>query len=165
MKDITNTLLNFASFLNLNLTHLVELLDRQKIDDDKKYQYIDVFIQANWEILVEMVVCEKSNSLEYYSSGADLFDLSYRVIYPTKQATHKVVVFSNSELIDELSQKKYKIENWDFLKFVSYDNDNYSDYPPFNYVLLDDYNGESHLFRKEELLFFSSPLQGGNVSN
>jgi hypothetical protein len=158
MKDITYTVLNFASFLNLNWTHLVEFLVQQKIDDDKKYQHIDVFIQANWEILVEMVVCEKNDSLEYYSSGADLFDLSYRVIYPTKQATLKVVVSSNSELMDEFSHEKYKIENWDFLKFVSYDSGRYSDYPPFNYVLLDDNNGESHLFRKEELLFFSTPF-------
>ena len=153
MNDITKAVLNFSNFLNSNWVSLIEFLSHNHIDEDKRTQHLEVFIQANWEILVEMVVCKKGDALEYYSSGADLFNSYYRVIDPEKEATFKVVVFSEGDQKDELNLEWYKLDSWEFMKFVSFRNGNYYDAPPFNHVLVDDENGRPHIFSKNNLIF------------
>lgn len=155
MKKVTNEILFFSSFLNLNFDLISNSIKQKKFDDDYEYiKLLEIFIQANWEIIVEMIICDKNEILEYYDSGADFYDFSYRVTSPKRKANTKIVVKSDSEIYDYLSETPIIIDNLDFIKFISYKNGCYYNKPEFNYILAENSNGDKYLFEKKSVDYF-----------
>jgi len=156
MRNVTKEILSFAEFLDLNWTNLTTDINSKFIDEFEKARYIQIWLQANWEIQVEMMICKEDNDcvLDYYGEGADLYDLSYRVIHPEKKGNSRIVAYSETPLLDELQGDFCNINFWAFYKFISFKDGNYYEAPPFNYVLIEDMEGKSHVFKKEELKYF-----------
>jgi len=152
MKNVTKELNSFAEFLNLSWDVLNREIEEK--DESQKEQYSEVFMQANWELLVEMKICADEQILDYYASGADLFPLSYRVIKPEKNGNSRIVVSSHSVLTDYFSGEKIRPDKFDFFQFVSSENGQYFVKPPFDMSLVESANGRQFLFQNKQLEYF-----------
>ena len=106
-------------------------------------------------MLVEMVICTKNQTLEYYDSGADLFSDYYRVIFPNKNGNTKIVIDSDNPVLDYFENTKIIACDFDLNKFVTHEgNGHFSDLPPFNYAIVEDSEGKQYLFKNEDIQFF-----------
>lgn len=119
----------------------------------RKEEFIDDWMQANWEILVESSVCTYNTFLEVYGNGADCNGDSSRVCYPEKMPTHKIICKSHkNNVLDLLSGNKIAFTEMDFDRFVSWDNNYYNISPPFDFVLLNN-NNESIVVNVRDVYF------------
>jgi hypothetical protein len=88
---VNNALINFLNFLNNSIVNFKEIKFVVK-NSDIFEELINDFYQANWEILVESVICSPGKEfLEIYGEGADCNSDSSRVSFPQKVATHQIV--------------------------------------------------------------------------
>jgi hypothetical protein len=97
MNSIVNSIiLNYLKFLNNTTNNIIESV--QKINGNISIEEIrNDFFQANWEILVESIICIPGKEyLEVYGEGADCNENSSRVSFPHKMATHYISCSQNS---------------------------------------------------------------------
>ncbi len=128
----------FVKFLNSSLPIVKENFILSGYTDLELRQKIDDFIQVNWEILVEQVICGKGQYLEYYDSGADVYPESCRVIHPNAGSSKKIIV-KPLVIKDEFQKDVNELEYLDFMKFVSIQElEFFSDNPPFTHVMCED---------------------------
>ncbi len=142
---------NFRDFLTSSwpwLTALSALSFKSGLD-------LDDWLQANWEILVEAALCATPvEFLSVYGDGADCNGASSRVWMPDAPPTHEIHCAARlrdtarNELDDDLITPK----EWEFSKFVSFNNSQYDQSPPFDHVLLE--KGERlAVVRLDDVLF------------
>ncbi|OAJ93108.1 hypothetical protein [Vibrio bivalvicida] len=144
------TLLSFVENLNRNFEHLNEhfVLYEEKEKRTNGYadsfeEYFDDWAQANWELLVERVVCRYDEFLVSYGNGSDYESMLHdRVFFHNAEPTHKVVCSSKNEIVDYLSGEIVELSDYEFECFVSAHDKIYSITPPFEHILLSKY-GES----------------------
>lgn len=110
------------------------------IENDSSGSLKDDWLQANWELIVEGQLGDKSIVLEPYGNGADCNGLSSRVLYPDRQSTHKLIcsVSSSQHVYDFLNGESLDITICDitFDHFVTIANDGwYYEVPPFDKIL------------------------------
>ena len=140
MNDkIQNAILNYVNFLNATFD-IFQKLDT--IIENSSY-LIDLqndFLQTNWEILVESIICESGKEfLEIYGEGADCYGDSSRVCFPDKKPTHRIILKpKHSEyVLDRLTGENINMQEFLFNSFVSNSDNNSNQKPPFNAVLIE----------------------------
>jgi len=98
------------------------------------------WMQANWEILVESLLCPKENEyLAVYGDGADCNGVSSRVWKPNVVATHQICVKLKDNAVDQISGERISVRQTDqiiFDQFVSWDGKQYGSDMPFDHALL-----------------------------
>ena len=137
---MNESILNFRDFLNQSWPSLHKVLDC--LDWDENPYFVEYWIQANWEILVENQALESGDVLEPYGYGKSPGD---RYLEREKIATHRVICEKKSE-----SNERYI-----FLCFLTKIEGNGVIVPPFDYANAKD-------FKTNEIL--SLPIQTVNLT-
>lgn len=129
---INKVLEGFVSLLCLYWPNIEQL-----ISTDSTGSFKDDWLQANWELIVGRQLMSSNMYLEVYGDGADCNGASSRVTFPEKDATHSIILKSNSEdkVYDILGEKYIGSKDDDiiFQKFVTVKKDGwYYEEPPFD---------------------------------
>lgn len=140
-------IISFSEFLNVSAVLIIELNKNDKIQ-----YFLENWLQANWEMIVEHFVCQESGKsilLKKYGEGADdLFDsllvqqtYYQRVSLPSMHPTHKIVCFPAKDNLKCLSSKElinFSTKGLEFKQLYSTDIEGkfVSFAKPFNKVLL-----------------------------
>lgn len=99
--------------------------------------YFYDWAQANWELLVERVVCSPNETFVIYGSGSDYeAGIHSRVFFHKAEATHEIICLAKTSAIDSISGAEVDLTRYDFDAFVSVDKEWFDISPPFNYILL-----------------------------
>ncbi|MFT6587259.1 MAG: hypothetical protein ACJAVU_003413 [Cognaticolwellia sp.] len=133
---------NFTGFLNQNFELVVKSYEVHKVEIEKnKYflvsfdEFFDDWAQANWELLVERVVCSSNESFPIYGSGSDYEAAAHsRVFFHEIAPTHQIVC-NSACAIDWISKKEIDLSQFDFESFVSRFEGWFDVIPPFDHVL------------------------------
>lgn len=134
---------NFISMLNLNFDLVNKSYKAHKVECEKSDSFLvpfsdffDDWAQANWELLVERVVCAPNESLVIYGSGSDYEAAAHsRVFFQKAQATHEIVC-NSSRAIDWISEKEIDLSKFEFEDFVSVSGEWFDVSPPFDHIHL-----------------------------
>lgn len=138
---------NFRNFMITSWPCLSNLF--YELDWDKFPYFIDDWIQANWEFLVEQQILEDNQFLHPYGG---LSSSNCRITNKNVEMTHQVFCMQKTQIRD----KKYL-----FLSFVTKDDNGYKVEPPFDYVYVKDIeNGRLIVLPFEQLDFFIESLTG-----
>ena len=93
--------------------------------------------QANWELLVERLICGPAESLVIYGAGSDYEAGAHsRVFFHDLTPTHEVACIGIGETIDVLRSEAFDITVFGFEGFVSLSDGQYDFSPPFDHILL-----------------------------
>jgi|GEM_PF-3058969 len=122
---VSNEIMNFHNFLNQSWPGLSKILEN--LDWDNKPYFLDEWLQANWELLVEQQILEKNQFLVPY--GYDVENLECRYNKQVSKVTHRIICNTK-----DFKQKQDNI----FLSFVNKNEKSFSIAPPFNSVSLKD---------------------------
>ncbi len=145
--NIDQLVRNYVEFLNQNLNFLI---NKMKVDED----YLNDWMQANWELLVEFEL-EDEVTLEVIGDGADLNGQSSRVIYPERVENHCIKCSSKiGKEILELSENKavdFKLLTFD--NFVNWNGTQYNICEPINAVLMRDERDKVQIIPIEDIRF------------
>ena len=144
IEFLNSCIANFISFLNANyqlVTQSYEMHNfyarQQELFLVPFEEYFDDWAQANWELLVERVVCSDNESLVIYGSGSDYEAAAHsRVFFHNAETTHKIICFAKSTVVDRLSKSEVDLTKFDFDAFVTFDGKLFDMAPPFDHVLL-----------------------------
>lgn len=147
MKKIDYIVLSFLNFLNT--TNKI-FQDLKKLIEDSDYLdgLQNDYLQANWEIIVESLICEPGiEFLQVYGEGADCNEISSRVCFPEKLATHiiKVKPKIRKEILDRNTNEKIETEDYFFNSFVSHSNKEDNSKPVYNSILLEHKNEDKYV--------------------
>lgn len=141
MENVNLGVRLFAKFIEDNWRCVEDLL---KLSGNKTSILSD-WMQSNWEILVENLLCHTNEYLDIYGDGADCNEKSSRVFMPTALPTHEIYCQGkepDKKIKDFLSQELIEIKDKTFNRFISWDGKRYSDAPPLKYVLLENDDDE-----------------------
>ncbi|WP_417446811.1 hypothetical protein [Kangiella sp.] len=144
LMPLNTVINNFIVFLNANYQLITESFEIYKLKAEKENfflvsfeEYFYDWAQANWELLVERVVCSPNESFVVYGSGSDYEAAGHsRVFFHKAEPTHKVICAAKSEVIDLLSEAEVDLAQFDFYSFVSIDGGWFDISPPFDHILL-----------------------------
>lgn len=129
---------NFRVFM-VDSWPIAEKFFKEKRDALEFQEALDDFFQANWEILVEQLLCPQPHQfLEVYGNGADCNGSSSRVWLPDSPVTHRVVCKPKNEgtVKDAISETLIVPNEYQFDGFIFWENGKYGVAPPFDHVLL-----------------------------
>ncbi|MFM2602022.1 hypothetical protein [Vibrio diabolicus] len=141
--EYLNSCINsFISLLNQNFEMVVESYSAHKLKSEKHGyvlvsfdDYFGDWAQANWELLVERVICSPNESLVIYGSGSDYEAAAHsRVFFQEAKATHEIIC-NSSYAIDWISKSEVDLSKFDFESFVSRSGEWFDVCPPFDHVL------------------------------
>ena len=142
-NDLLNSCIDdFIKYLNTNFELVLKSYNSHKSEADKNEintvtfdEYFDDWAQANWELLVERVVCSYNESLIIYGSGSDYEAAAHsRVFFHDFSPTHQLICKSNCA-IDWITKKEVDLSQFDFESFVSKVDGYFDVKPPFDHVL------------------------------
>ncbi len=154
-KNVTTELREFSEFLNITYEFVISKIKKRHNDDYDVFKQYEIFVQANWEILIEMLICGNNQYLDYYSGGADLHPLYERVILPEKDSSSRIVINVPKGVADIFTNRFLRNNmTYDFDKFVSFDGKYFDEIPPFDKVMVEDQLGEKLLFNIDEIKFY-----------
>lgn len=126
--DITDYIISFRNFLNSSWPYLDALMENH--DWDKDGNFIDDWVQANWELLIEREILGKDKYLLP-------LEWNNRMFFSTKYAKYKIVckITGDVELKDWiLKSNNYEGEELLIFGFRSSKGVSYGLYPPFDFV-------------------------------
>lgn len=165
MKNINNKeesliddiIKKFSVFLTENFVRVNEISTKSifREHQDLKTDWLEDWIQVNWEMLVSHVICREDEFLSDYGTNV------YRYYVPKNSEDKKKIlepycisIFDEGSC-DLLSGKNIKnIEKLDFISFIGKDNNNkFGNYPPFDYVALEGDNLDIFVFKINEIYF------------
>ena len=155
--DLEAIMYNFKNFIELSWP----AIDSIEYKGLEKQDFIADWIQANWEILVELPLFKgTSKFLEVYGEGADCDPLSSRVWKPQAKPTNAIYIKSKNStaLIDEINGEDIR-EEMLFGKFIAWSDNKYYEAPPFNAILIENESGE-HVVSLNKVQFFLGPAIG-----
>jgi hypothetical protein len=171
-KHVDEVVRNYQQFLFSSWPTIEKVFKAIEDTVEIDYYYDDWF-QANWELIVESVLCKPGEEfLEAYGEGADCNGMSDRVCFPEAISTHEVrcTTKNGEKLKDLLKGESLEISKLVFLKFVSWDGKHYNVTAPFDHVLLEDiaikielkrggFIHPSFIFPLDEIIFEILPLK------
>ncbi len=158
MKGIGLFISGFISFLNKSIPVIDEICSH--LDEIEGEEFVNNWLQANWELIVEAQVTVNECYLEVYGDGADLYGGSSRILFKDKLPTHQVLVLNkkgNTMHLDKISNTLINTANTVFHSFVNFENGKFCLKTPLNSVLLEGENGIV-LIDLNEVDFFVSKL-------
>lgn len=126
--------------------------------------FINDWLQANWEMLVEAVL-PRGTYLEVYGEGADVSVGSSRVCAPDAHATAAIVVKTRPGILsvrERLTGEEVSVPLHGFAveEFVAIDGSWYARREPFDCVLVESASGPL-VFRVHDVVFdLGGPLRG-----
>lgn len=123
--------------------------------DSKWESLLSDWLQANWEIMVEALVCpDPDQFLEVYADGADCNDASSRVWMPTALPNHRIFCIprQGNRVKDVVSGQSIDVERLVFNRFISWDGKQYETCPPFNFVLLEN-DTDQFIVHSKDVIF------------
>jgi hypothetical protein len=141
ISNVDAVLARFRLFLEASFSHIEPIYAGNDNEEDLK----DAWLQANWELLVECVLCwgPPPEFLVKYGAGADLCGVSDRILLPDAIATHKITVHSRYDrpVANLLDSKLIRLDDpeldLDFDSFCySHGGFYYTFQAPLNSVLL-----------------------------
>lgn len=156
MEQINKEIYRFIEFLNSNWDRLEKDLSLMIYRDELQLaDIVNDWLEVNWEIILESMICRPGEYIVAYGAGADCFSDSYRVRYPYKNATFQIkcVPKKGDKVFDLLTNKKISLSDKEFYKFVCFKNEIYIDAVPFNHTLLQDSKGEFYVVENVEISF------------
>lgn len=158
--NIDRVITNFRDFLVNSWSFLPfkdGLINRNSEDE----VLLEIWLQSNWELIVEQVVCKDGEFLFHYGNGADYEGNSSRVLYPEAKPTH--IISGNSfgkQVYDHLNDDNVVVEKFKFERFVKkYGNNYFSDSPPFDFAILIDSDEREVMVDFKSLQFTLDPLK------
>lgn len=122
----------FRQFLNAAWPHVDNLMFNHDWDEDGNF--IDKWLQVNWEFLVERELLGPNNYLDSYG-----FFKALRITNPHAKANYKIICKpkDNTILIDDKTKRTIPKEiNLIFKIFLTQYETTYGLYPPFDYACL-----------------------------
>ena len=136
---VNNLIINFHGFLVACWPNISKVLEQ--LDWDESPYFLDNWMQANWELIVEEQALESGRLLVPYG-----YNSSPRCRYTCKDGklTHRVIC-----------RKKGQLESrYNFLCFVSKENGVFKVEPPFDFISVEDVeNGERLRLAFDEVHF------------
>lgn len=159
-SNVTKEICSFSVFLESSWSQMMKIFKDGGLNGCELQNNIGSFMQANWEILVEQIICSENENLESYYGGADIYDEFDRVSFPENEPNVKIILKSKGVIIELISNKSIEFDDLEFCRFVSFDGFFYSDEPPFSHVLVEELpNFENNLiFRIEDLEFYKEMM-------
>lgn len=135
---------NFIRFLNTNYQLVTQSYEMLKLKAEKEKfflvsfeEYFYDWAQANWELLVERVVCSPNESFVVYGSGSDYEAARHsRVFFHKAEPTHEIICVAKSTVLDWISEAEVDLTKFDFDAFVSIYEKWFDISPPFDHILL-----------------------------
>jgi hypothetical protein len=160
--EVDAVLARFRLFLETSFSHIDPIYAGNENEEDLK----DAWLQANWELLVERILCRGFEFLVEYGVGADLYDdFTSRIFYPRGVATHKITVHSRYDrpVANLLDSKLIQLDSpeleLDFYKFCySHGGFYYTFQAPLNCVLLEGSNNYLAAVSLDCVTFRKTPL-------
>ncbi len=148
--NITEHIDKFRQFLVAGWPYLDDLMEYHDWDNDDNF--IDYWLQANWEILVEREILEGKGFLSQFS----MTHLSNRVTYPEKKPGYSVIGTCERGLINQrTSEETIFNKPLRLYSFRTYENRAFGLYPPFDLAcLVDDSTQELFVFPFSDLKFY-----------
>lgn len=125
----------FSRFLNRNWDIIYPLLYDNLYCNQE--DFMNDWVQVNWELLVERNVLNINEFLEAYGEGADFYSDSSRMTDIKSQPTHFIKVII-PKAIDILNNLEIKNKEYKFDRLTGFKNNFYINQPPFDYVCIDD---------------------------
>ncbi|CAA0226418.1 hypothetical protein [Tenacibaculum maritimum] len=146
----------FGLFLSLNWGLINEALDESifKEDRDSIEDWMQDWLQANWELIITHLNCLDNEFLQDYLPNPYRF----YVPKPFKNKTEGFELYCSKlisgEIYDVVSNKIVEnFENMDFVKFVGIKDGEVGDFPPFDYVMLEGNDLDFYTVRQEDVFF------------
>ncbi len=135
-KTVNKVVIGFRKFLTVSWESFLKHMD--SATEETREDLINDWLQMNWEVLVERIICSPSEYIEEYWNGAEINGISGRVTHPDASATHRIICKSKEGLLvkDQFSGELINPSFFTFEKFVSKGNNKYLDTIPFDHVLL-----------------------------
>lgn len=138
MDKTQETVLGFRDFLIKAWPIFLQQLNYLPLGEQE--YLIDDWLQANWELLVERILCQPKQFLLAYNNGGDANGASDRIIFPQYKATHQVVCLPKKGCYFENAFDGQfhlaAICSWEKFVSLSKNGNCYQDKPPFDFVLL-----------------------------
>jgi len=154
-NNVTKEILSFSIFLNKN-HHIIndELSMMLYRDEFQKKDILNDWLQFNWEVLVESLLCKSGKFLQPYGEGADCNSFSDRVRFPEMKSDYRITCSSTKDKIKEyFSDTFINVKNKEFYMFVGIEN-GLINKDSFDYSLLLDEEGEiCGAFLNDDLVF------------
>lgn len=122
--SIDEIILNYRNFLVVSWSCLSEILN--ELDWDESPYFLDEWMQANWELLVEKQIDEVDTLASYGYDGSSACRYSDK----NRTVTHRVICWET----EEETETKYI-----FLCFVTKKDGAYEIAPPFDYVSVENF--------------------------
>ena len=157
MQSVDSVLMQFKSFLEASFPYVDEVYSGNYHEEVLR----DAWLQSNWELLVEHILCPGDEYLSIYGNGADLYGKSSRVSHPNSAPTHKITVHPKSQqsLKDLLCGNPVNLNNLDFEGFCHYDGKYYYTFRgPLDNILLRDKRDELAVVDLDNVTFKKTPL-------
>ncbi|CUI18081.1 hypothetical protein PNK_p0027 (plasmid) [Candidatus Protochlamydia naegleriophila] len=142
MTIVNQQIEHFRQFLIAAWPSLDNLMENHDWDDDG--DFIDKWLQVNWEFLVERELLGPNNYLNSYG-----FFKALRVTNPDARANYQIICKPKNNLI--LIDNKTKIpiskeHELIFKIFLSQYETTYGLYPPFDYACLKSIGNKEHFY-------------------
>lgn len=151
--NINDAVRRFSVFLNLSWDVVYPLLVDRTYTTDNSAVYD--WLQANWELLIERKILPLGKYMEIYGDGADFNGDSSRITDLKAIATYSLIVIPlKYPIMDILNNESLtnKTNHLLFERLVGFREGFYCNYPPFNYVLVND-NRRERVFNIEYIKF------------
>ena len=122
-------------------------------------EFIDDWLQANWELMVESVLLDGAGYLEVYGDGAEINDPSSRILRPEELPTHKIGCRRKglTNPYNLVNNQQIDLHEMGFWGFVHWDGLVYRKEPEFNAVLFETAS-DIAIVKVEDLEFVVLPL-------
>jgi hypothetical protein len=102
-------------------------------DWDEDGDFIDDWLQLNWELLVEREILEDRGFLTQFS----MTHLSKRITFNMSTQQYAIIARSNQELLDKRTKKQIPFEKkLRLFSFRTYRDNSFGLYPPFDLACL-----------------------------
>ncbi len=147
--DITDHIRKFRDFLNVCWPHVDDLMEDHDWDDDGNF--IDDWLQVNWEFLVERELLESHGFLTPFS----LLDFQKRITYPEQLPTYTVIAKSTKNVFDFRGKILPPTHTFRLFSFLSHTERGIGLYPPFDLAnVLDENTQQETIVRFIDVRFY-----------
>ena len=160
--DTNQAILAFRDFLNAGFTFQEKMNSKKNPDAPmKQVDFFHDWAEANWELLVERMICTTGQFLRVYGYGSDYEEQSHsRVFFQKELVTHEI--YCRPKTGDKVSEwgvnRAIKIDDRSFFGFAAGLGNYFEEKPPFNLVQLGGREKDFTLVKVEDVIFEMRPM-------
>ncbi len=137
--NVTTSIIKYLNYINDNWHRVEDSINLYSIPEDMLiHDAFDNWLQFNWEIMVELAICDSGTFLVPYGGGADILSDSERVTHPYAKEVYEIICKPiQDKVYDAFTNEELFLKNYRFHRFVKRDIDTFTDYPPYNCIVLE----------------------------